>query len=122
MVKVNFVHARTVVGKGLDGDRGILGLARQFLDASLGCWSCRRAGSTPSQPSPDRSILLCSDRAEVLIAYIHVDALAQMLVARRLVARCKSLSIIVRQRGDDYHADFSAIGLCLTHVAPLSNA
>src|SRR5215831_21151765 len=37
MVKVNFVHARAVVGKGLDGDRGILGLARQFLDASLGC-------------------------------------------------------------------------------------
>src|SRR5215469_8154034 len=37
MVKVNFVHARAVVGKGLDGDRGILGLARQFLDASLAC-------------------------------------------------------------------------------------
>src|SRR5215467_10943047 len=37
MVKVNFVHARAVVGKGLDGDRGVLGLARQFLDASLGC-------------------------------------------------------------------------------------
>jgi hypothetical protein len=57
----------------------------------------------------------------LLTAYIHVDALAQMLVARCIVTRCKSLSVMVIKRSDDYRADFSAIGLCLTHVAALSN-